>query len=371
MEPNAEIRPYVPKEMDAGALYTREVKRQLLKVLLVVGAYLLIQFIVGGIIEAALMFSSGLMDNIMQGAFHMAQGGGMTDYNDLLQSSQASVQDILKDYVGLISIVSAVAGLPVFLLLRGKRLFTTDITVKYAPLSFPSFMKLWVIAMGAQLVFNVGASLINRILEPSGNSVTELLEQTMQMLNTPTGLLYICLIGPIVEEIVFRGAVMKSLERFGLNFSIILSALIFGLFHIFTVQAVFAFFMGIILGYIASRYSLKWSILAHILINSVAMGIEYIGMTSDFDPATGIGEGASFLILSSIILYVLFGIGIVLLIKERWRFAEQRAVGAPIRIPGSPERTGAALWQAAFTSIPLLIYIGATVSAGIIMIITP
>jgi hypothetical protein len=63
--------------------------------------------------------------------------------------------------------------------------------------------------------------------------------------------------------------------------------------------------------------------------------------------------------------------GIALIVKERWRISEQKTVGAPIRIPGSPERVGAALWRAAFTSVPLLIYIVVTVVAGIAMIFLP
>jgi membrane protease YdiL (CAAX protease family) len=371
MEQRETIPPYVPKITTAEAMYAREVKRQLAKVVLAVVAYFLIQLIVSGIIETVLMLSSGLMDNMMQGAMDMAQSGEGLDYNSLMESSQASTQAILSEYIGLITIISAVAGLPIFLLLRGQRLFTTDITAKQAPLSLPSFLQLWVIAMGAQLVFNVGAGLINEALAQSGQSATEMMEQAMQMLNTPVGLLYICIIGPIIEEIIFRGAIMKSLERFGINFSIIISALVFGLFHIFTVQAVFAFFMGIILGYIASRYSLKWSILAHILINSVATGVDYIRSIGGYDPISETTQGTSFSILAGAILLALFIGGIVFLIKERWRFAEQKSVGAPIRIPGSPERTGTALWRATFTSIPLLLYIAATVSAGIAMIIFP
>jgi hypothetical protein len=194
----------------------------------------------------------------------------------------------------------------------------------------------------------------------------------MQLLQTPLGLLYICLIGPVIEEIVFRGAIMRSLERFGLNFSIVISSLIFGLFHLFTVQAVFAFFMGLILGYIASRYSIRWSILAHILINSVATGVDSLGAlgsaTAEPGPFAAIGPFAT---VAGLIFLIFFFAGLALLIKERWRIAEQRAVGAPLRIPGSPEKVGAALWRAAFTSIPLLVYIVLTLGAGIAMIFLP
>ncbi|MDR1495726.1 MAG: CPBP family intramembrane metalloprotease [Clostridiales Family XIII bacterium] len=360
-----EIRPFAPKENMPDGLYSREVKVQLRKVVLAVGAYFLVQIAVSGVIEVVLLFSSGLMNDIMQGAMGMVQGSAF-DYNDLVESSTATAQETLSQYVGLIAIISAVAGLPVFLLLRGKRLFTTDLSVRHAPLSPQAFMRLWIIAMGAQFVFNMGAAFLNKALESSGHSVTDLLNQSIQMMQTPSGLLYVCIVGPIVEEIVFRGAIMRSLERFGLNFSIVISSLVFGLFHIFTIQAVFAFFMGIILGYIASRYSLKHSILAHILINSVATGVEWFGMLGGGADGTG-----PFYVLSNAILFAFFIGAIVLLVKERWRFAEQRTVGAPIRIPGSPERTGAALWSAAFTSVPLLVYIAVTLLAGIGMIFLP
>jgi membrane protease YdiL (CAAX protease family) len=370
MQGRVEIRPSAPRELRPGVLYAREVKDQLRKVVLVTGAYFLLEFVViAGIIEVVLMFSSGFVDDIMRSAMDAAQGGGMSGMgglNDLIESSTSMTQEITSKYGGLITIISAVAGLPVFLLLRGKRLFTTDLTTKYAPLSAGAFTQLWIIAMGAQFVFAGLTYLVNMALESSGRSVTELMEQSMQMLQTPLGLLYICLIGPVVEEIIFRGAIMRSLERFGLNFSIVISSLIFGLFHLFTVQAVFAFVMGLILGYIASRYSIRWSMLAHILINSVATGVESLGAPGGASAAPGL-----FAALANLIFLAFFLVGIALLIKDRWRIAEQKAVGAPLRIPGSPERVGAALWRAAFTSIPLLVYIVLTLGAGMAMIFLP
>jgi membrane protease YdiL (CAAX protease family) len=361
MQNNIEIRPFVPKPGNPDALYAREVKSQLMKVVLVIVAYFVIQFVVVGLLETIIMISSGLMNDVIQGA--MSASGG-TDLNNLMASSTSSAQKTIAPYVGLISIIGAVASLPIFLLLRGKRMFTTDIKESHAPLSGQAFVKLWVIAMGAQLVFDVGAYLLNMLLGSSGRSATELLDQSMQTLQTPTGLLYVCIVGPVIEELIFRGAIMRSLERFGLNFSIVISALIFGLFHIFTVQAIFAFFMGLILGYIASRYSIKWSILAHILINSAATGISMLGTFG--------GSGNEYALnVAGLVQLAFFVIGVILLIIERWRFAEQKKVGAPIRIPGSPENTGAALWRAAFTSIPLLIYIVITLGSGIAMVALP
>jgi membrane protease YdiL (CAAX protease family) len=364
METNNEIRPYIAPALPPDLLYRREVKRALMKVVLVVGAYFLIQLVVTGIIQAIVMFSAGFFDNMLTDMMNTAESGASLNMDELMNSAQGDAVGAVGEYVGLISIIAALAALPIFMILRGKRLFGADIIEQRAKLPAPDFIKIYIIAMGAQLVFNVGASLLDMALNRSGRSVTDTLEQAMQMLQSPTGLLYICLIGPIIEEIIFRGAILKSLERFGQNFAIVISSLVFGLFHIFTVQAVFAFFMGLILGYIASRYSLKWAMLTHILINSVATGVGYLSTTG--------GEGAagsSYLSsASNLILLALFAGGMILLVKDRWRIKEQKLSGVPIRIPGSPEDVGKALWSAAFTSIPLLAYIALTLSAGIAMI---
>jgi membrane protease YdiL (CAAX protease family) len=347
-------------------LYARGVRREVSKVVLITGAYLIIQLVASGIIEAAIMFASGAFNDLMRDMTEMAQGGAAMDMDGLTASAQDSAYEMAGRHMGIVSAGSAAIGLLVFLALRGRRLFTTDITESRAPMSAPLLIKLWVIAMGAQLVFDVLANLLNAALGQAGFSATELMEQSMQMLQTPSGLVYICLIGPVIEELAFRGAVMKSLERFGMNLAIFISALLFGLMHMFTVQAVFAFFMGLILGYIAGRYSLKWSILVHIMINSAAMGISYLSAAGGTDATTGKSalSGLSFAIL---ILFLVCGVA--LLIKERWRFAEQKTVGAPVRVSGSPERIGAALWGATFTSVPLIIYIVLMLGTGIITII--
>jgi membrane protease YdiL (CAAX protease family) len=362
-----EIPPYVPRHetLTVEKLYSRTVRGQVTKVVLITFAYLVIQLIASGIIEAVIIFASGAFGDIMRSATEMAQGGTI-DMDGLAASTQDSAYDMVGKHFGIISIASAAAGLLIFLVLRGRRLFTTDITESRAAMSAPLLIKLWVIAMGAQLIFDVLANLLNAALGQAGYSATELMEQSIQMLETPSGLLYICLAGPIIEELAFRGAIMKSLERFGMNFAIFISALLFGLMHMFTVQAIFAFFMGLILGYIAGRYSLKWSILVHILINTAAMGISYLGAAGGTDTTTGQGVFAG---LSLAILIVFLVCGTALLIKERWRFAEQKTVGAPIMAADSPPNTGALMWGAAFTSVPLIIYIVLMIGAGIITII--
>lgn len=86
------------------------------------------------------------------------------------------------------------------------------------------------------------------------------------------GIAGICLIGPILEELLFRGAVTKTLLRqYSPTTAILLSALIFGLFHINPVQVVGAFLSGVLFAwlYYKSR-SLLPCILIHVLNNSLS-----------------------------------------------------------------------------------------------------
>ncbi len=82
-------------------------------------------------------------------------------------------------------------------------------------------------------------------------------------------LLYVGIIGPIVEELVYRGFVMRALEKHGKVLAIVASSLFFGLMHANIPQSIFAVFSGLILGYAAMRYSIVWSIALHILNNLV------------------------------------------------------------------------------------------------------
>lgn len=91
---------------------------------------------------------------------------------------------------------------------------------------------------------------------------------------TFTGILSIAVVAPIVEEMLFRGAVMDSMLQRGYTpiKVIILSAALFGFIHLNPVQVVFAFLMGIVFGWIRLKTgSISSVIVGHILNNSIAV----------------------------------------------------------------------------------------------------
>lgn len=79
----------------------------------------------------------------------------------------------------------------------------------------------------------------------------------------------VVLLGPIVEELLFRGLVFHYLERIKTGwFPIVLSGVAFGVWHGELVQVVYAALIGIALGIVyAKTHSLKVTIIIHVLNN--------------------------------------------------------------------------------------------------------
>ena len=77
-------------------------------------------------------------------------------------------------------------------------------------------------------------------------------------------------VAPILEEIIFRGVIMNNLKKYGIKTAIISNSILFGLSHYNIDMIIPAFFIGIVLSYVAYRYSIKYSILMHILINMIS-----------------------------------------------------------------------------------------------------
>ena len=95
-----------------------------------------------------------------------------------------------------------------------------------------------------------------------------------QLARHPLGILGIVLIGPIVEEIVFREGVLRQLLVKGFTpwWSVAVSALIFGCIHFNPVQIVGGTIFGIVLGWLYLRTGdIRLPALLHVLNNALAV----------------------------------------------------------------------------------------------------
>lgn len=104
--------------------------------------------------------------------------------------------------------------------------------------------------------------------------IPDFLEDTFDVLQAGwLGILCIAVLGPILEELLFRGAITRVLlEKYSPAKAVIISALIFGIFHINPAQVVSAFLIGLLLAWLYYKTaSLIPCILVHILNNSLSV----------------------------------------------------------------------------------------------------
>ena len=107
-------------------------------------------------------------------------------------------------------------------------------------------------------------------------------------------LAYIVVLGPVAEEIIFRGLVFRLTNRtMGFWFANIWQAALFGVYHLNVIQGIYAFVMGLFLGYIAYHgRSIRFSIYVHIAFNVLGIALEsfFTGVSTMFPQAAfGIG----------------------------------------------------------------------------------
>ena len=164
-----------------------------------------------------------------------------------------------------------------------------------------------VMAMGFGYVFNFTGTIINfGISLATGKSALEMnpVTEMLSMLE-PGMILYVCLIGPFMEEVMFRGVFLRRARRFGDRTAILYTAVLFGMMHGNLTQFLYATAIGLILGYLAvSSNGIRYCVLVHVLINSYST---YLTLWSLFLENMGISLFTalfSFGVLAAVALFI-------------------------------------------------------------------
>ena len=201
------------------------------------GALLIYQVILNVcvmIVVFAVSFTGALQDALL---------GKQSDFEAMMNKAVAAS--------GWGYLVAIVIGLGILLLWRKPRFLGYIFRRKQKRMTFGTFFALLALVMAPQ----VPAQLCNLglvwLLEAMGFDPAVL----DQLANVDTGslsmFLYVGILAPISEELIFRGWVLRALRPYGKRFSIVASALLFGLFHGNLLQAPYAFLVGLVMGYVA------------------------------------------------------------------------------------------------------------------------
>lgn len=123
---------------------------------------------------------------------------------------------------------------------------------------------------GLALVTMTINSIVTKAFPMSSEEVA--LFEAMQT-HAPIALLFACVIAPMLEEMLFRGVILRSfLVQYSRTAAILGSAALFGVAHLNLSQFVTAFIAGVVLGWLYERTRSLWPcILLHAANNAFAM----------------------------------------------------------------------------------------------------
>lgn len=83
---------------------------------------------------------------------------------------------------------------------------------------------------------------------------------------------YTVILASVGEELIFRGVTLRAFERAGCSFWVanILQAVLFGIFHYNFIQGVYAFILGMVIGYVVELYGTLYAgIVLHMIFNLI------------------------------------------------------------------------------------------------------
>lgn len=225
-------------------------------------------------------------------------------------------------------------GLPILFFTVRKMPKTT---LQKSKLSATEFIIIFLIAQTLMAVGNTIGTTLNGFFgsikgEEITNSTSELIE------NSPIWLTVVIavIIGPIIEEFIFRKLMLDRLSRYGAAIAIIVSGVSFGLFHGNFYQFFYAALLGMLLAFVTIKTG-NWlySVLLHVIINffgsvvalpfvdmieEFSAGLEALEAGADIDARLFINSAMG-VISYSVIQYAMIIAGAILLsiaVKNKW-----------------------------------------------------
>lgn len=166
-------------------------------------------------------------------------------------------------------ILAILVGTGILLIWKKPRYFKNELFRREKKMTFGTFMQVLCVFMSVQLLFSLMQMLVEWLLNQIGLSAMVALEMATVDTNTVSMFLYAGFLGPIAEELLFRGLLLRSAQTYGKRFAILSTAILFGMFHGNILQSPFAMMVGLVLAYVTVEYSIVWAIVLHIFNNFV------------------------------------------------------------------------------------------------------
>lgn len=183
-----------------------------------------------------------------------------------------------QSYAYVLIVVGDALGILLFYLLNLKSEKSTPEPKK---MKFGWWFVIYLCSFGIMGVGNIIGLIVSAIIMlPLGfgindlNAAANLLTGDLSWTYIIFGIFVAGIIGPILEELLFRKLFMDHFLKYGIGPAVLCSGLFFGLFHGNFSQFFYAFGLGIVLAYVyAVTGKVKYTIAIHIGINILASGV--------------------------------------------------------------------------------------------------
>lgn len=222
-----------------------------------------------------------------------AVGGGFSTYAEMKQSAakvleNEDISTVISCFIPIISeTVSIFIGIKLLKLDLEKLFNRNGFTGK-------ELARDCSVCLGLQTVAAIIAFAVGCILKLFGleSATADLTAQNNSAWSLLLMYFYACLLGPLLEELLYRGVILQGMKKYNERFAIILSALIFGLMHQNYQQFILAFLLGLVLAAVDLRSgSIVPSIVMHIIVNTSGVLMQLAMQAADFDTFAKVAAG--------------------------------------------------------------------------------
>ncbi len=206
-------------------------------------------------------------------------------------------------YAAPMYLIYAVASITVFLIWYYRGFVRKNPRIKLGEIfGIRSVIASICIAFGLYFFINALLTLVSWIAPDVIESYNQMIETEGLTTNSVITIFYAVILGPVAEELCFRGVVFELLKKSGISpmWIILISSILFGAMHIIPVQVMYATVIGLFLGFLRYRYrSVLLTLATHILFNFTGT---YISGIID---SLGLGDG---------VLMILGGVAAIVLV---------------------------------------------------------
>lgn len=182
----------------------------------------------------------------------------------------SNVESLLLNNTGFIIFFSGLFALPIYLLLSifRKESFVDASGFKKVRMKYIALSAL--MGVGASVVLTMALSFI-----PVDRWFPEYVETMDKMFGRGNLLSVIIgtgLTAPFIEEIIFRGFILKELEKnLPVTVAVVIQGILFGIFHFNMLQSIYAALLGVLLGFVFVWTRSIWApIIVHMFINNTS-----------------------------------------------------------------------------------------------------